>query len=101
MIERKKNRPKRFEGAPAALTEKTRAVRLPPMADDVDGAAAISFTERRFDGFNQTSAVVFSNHQTIEDDVERRACMERGRPDVMQIDDIVASLESGKSTRQE
>ena len=41
------------------------------MIDDVDRTAAFSFAKRRFNGFNQPRTIVFSNHETIQNDMKR------------------------------
>ncbi len=101
MVERKENRPQGLEGASAFLAEELRAVRLLPMTDEVDRAAALSFAEGCFHCFDETSAVVVSDDQAIEDDVERVRLMESRLSGLVQIDDLVVCFEPGKPTRQE
>ncbi len=70
MIERKENRPEWLKGTAATLAEKLCAVRLSPMVDDVDGTTALSFAKCRFNCLDKSSAIICSNDETIQDDVE-------------------------------
>src|SRR5688572_6621978 len=70
MIERKQNRPKGFEGPPAALATKAGMIPVQSLTDYLNGAAAFSFPKRRFNRLAETRPVVFSNDETIEDDVQ-------------------------------